>query len=208
MIVFVAVYTFLFFQLLALRCFQHLCRFPQRTFNEVLPYLRIDRRADLEDLLNPVLEDNLRCALGRRRFRKEQMRRLHHAQECIARRTHNSRIFQEWGHAEAERSRMIPNREAGDIADALVTACEEYRMAGVWAHGWLCIWQLRIALLPFSPLPQLSKLHKQMAVDLLDAYGAIETAAERLAFACCGEYHHGLVKDLDELRAPRPLQAF
>src|ERR1700682_1869923 len=97
----------------------HLCRFRDRTFNDVLPYLRRDHAAELEDLLDPIIEESLRLNLERKAFRKEQFKRIHLALECIPQRTRSARVLQEWADTESEKSQKTADEEVSTIASSL-----------------------------------------------------------------------------------------
>ena len=167
-----------------LRCFQ----FSNRTLADVIPYLRLDHATELEDLLDPLKEENLLSALGRKRFRTEQFKRIHLASEIIAQRAHNARVFQEWGDTESKRATHNLNSEAGKNAAALIDACLHYWLNACMIQALLYACYLRIACLPFTQLPQISRLRKDNSFDLIDSYTNIEQSAEQLASACGGEY--------------------
>jgi len=113
---------------MAVACFIHLYRFPDRGFNDLILYLRPDHQSELEDLLDPLKEEKLLSVLGHRHFRKEQLKRIHLTQEIIAQRAHNARVFQEWGYTESKRAIHNLNSEASQTATALIDAA---------AEGWL-----------------------------------------------------------------------
>lgn len=169
-----------------LRLFQ----FPNRTFTDVIPHLRRDHATEFEDLLDPIKEENLLSALGRKRSRTEQFKRIHLASEIVAQRAHNARVFQEWGDTESQRATQNLNFEAADNAAALIDACLDYRLTACMIQARLYAWYLRTALLPFIQLPRISRLRKDNSFDLIDSYTNIKKSAEHLASACGREYRH------------------
>src|SRR5437899_6684753 len=86
-------------------------RFSNRSFNEVVPYLRPDNLESLSELLDATLERYLCLNLELKQFRKEQLKRVRLAHECISRRTRNVVIWQEWADTELKRSRKTGNSE-------------------------------------------------------------------------------------------------
>jgi len=166
----------------------------------VIPYLRPGHQSELEDLLNPLKEENLVSSLGHKRFRKEQLKRIHLAQEVIAQRAHNARVFQEWGYTESRRAIQNLNSEAGECATALIDACFYYRVNACMIQARLYAWYSRMAFLPFIRLPRISGLHKDNFFNLIDSYMNVEQAAQHLASACGGECHHVLTRGLCTVR--------
>src|SRR5262249_48116615 len=190
-----------FFSQCAIAAFlAHLFHFPDRVFSDVIPYLRLHHAAELEDLLDPIKEENLLSALGHRRFRREQLKRLHLAQECIAQRAHNARVFQEWGDTEHGSAIKNLNSEAGERAKTLVDVCLHYRVNAFLLQGTLYAWYLRMAILPFLRLPRVSSLRRPSSFDLMNSYTNLVGAAQHLALACGGECREMLTRSLESLR--------
>jgi hypothetical protein len=170
-----------------------LYRFPDRRFSDVIPYLRPDHQAELLELFDPIKEVNLAEALGHRHFRKEQLRRLHMAQECLAQRSHNTRIFQEWSYNEARRAASMFHLEMSHNANSLTEVCLNYRVSAWGLRLELYSWYLLIALLPFFRVPRISSFRKRPSFDLMESYAAVEQAAEKLASECGRDYKRALV---------------
>lgn len=175
-------------QWIAMACIVRLYRFPDRRFSDVIPYLRPDHQAELLELFDPIKELNLAEALGHRHFRKEQLRRLHMAQECLAQRSHNARIFQEWSYNEARRAASMFNLEMSHNANSLTEVCFNYRVSACGLRLELYSWYLLIAVLPFFRVPRISSFRKRPSFDLIESYAAVEQAAEILASDCGRDY--------------------
>lgn len=184
----------------ALLSVARLFRIPSRSFREVIPYLRPDLQCELDDLLDPLKEDNLATALGHWRFRKEQLKRIHLAQECIAQRIHNARILQEWGRTECDRATKNRDRESATKANALGDACGHYRINAWQIRAELYLRYFRIVVFPFIRLPRLSGLGGDAAFFLIHSYTKVEQAAESLAMACGEECRHMLIRTLHGIR--------
>jgi hypothetical protein len=187
-------------QCVALAYLVRLYRFPGRGFNDVIPYLRHGHQSELQDLLDPIKEENLISALGHKRFRKEQSKRIHLAHEVIAQRAHNARVFQEWGYTESERAIQNLNSEAGENATVLIDACLYYRVNACIVQARLYAWYSRMAFLPFTRVPRISTLGQDNSFNLMDSYKNVQRAAEHLASACGGECRHALVRTLGTMR--------
>jgi hypothetical protein len=184
----------------AIPCLLRLFQFPNRVFADVIPHLRLDHATELEDLLDPLKEENLLSAPGRKRSRTEQFKRIHLACEIMAQRAHNARVFQEWGDTESERALQSLNPEAGKHAEALIDTCLYYRLNACMIQARLYAWCLRMACLPFIQSPRISALGKENSFNLIDSYTNVEQAAEHLATACGVQCHHVLIRTLGTVR--------
>src|SRR5258708_32463698 len=181
---------------LAVITLMHLCRLRRRTFNDVIPYLRRDHTAELEDLLDPVVEESLRFNLARKDFRKEQFKRIHVALECIPQRARSANVLQEWANTESEKSLKTQDEEVRTLASDLQEACAEYRMGAWLICVYLHLWYLKMVLLPFTDVPQISPLRKADSFDLLHSYTRITQLAEGLALVCGGDWCERALTDI------------
>src|SRR5690348_3395554 len=88
-------------------------RFPERTIEDVIPYLRATGLEELQALLDPAVETNFRLVLPRREFSQLQRKRIHLLRECLLRISHNARVLIEWGNLEwqGEEALLSPNQE-------------------------------------------------------------------------------------------------
>jgi hypothetical protein len=169
-----------------------LSRFSGRSRNEVIPYLRTDNREDLEGLLDSTLEQCLSLNLNHTQFCREQLSRIRLSHECIGRRAHNVRIWQEWADTELARSGATGNADVANAAAELVECCAEYRIAASSIQMQLYVWQIKLLVLPFANVPRVARVRKVESFDLLDSYEQIKTSALRLATACGGDFNKQL----------------
>ncbi|HWZ43648.1 MAG TPA: hypothetical protein VNW97_09225 [Candidatus Saccharimonadales bacterium] len=181
-----------FFQVLAVFA----SRVSKRTFYDVLPFLHPDNPGYLEELFDSGKEAALADALGRKRFRRAQIKRIRLALEWLGRRATNAASFQDWGAAEAKRTGTTGNLEVRAAAEELEAACSSYRMAAGVVQRQLQRWLLRLFFLPFSGVPFFAPLKTIESFDLLLSYEKIEEAAVKLAHACGGDYYDLLVEAL------------
>jgi hypothetical protein len=173
-----------------------LSRFSNRTFNDVIPYLRPDHAEQLQEVLNRDLEGHLASNLGQHQFRQTQLKRIGLAQEYIGRRTHNVTILQEWGDTEGGKTRVTFNRDVRSAADKLVVRCAEFRIGASAVQSQLHIWHFKMKLLPSTRVPYISRLRRVDSFDLLESYEEIKEAALKLAEVCGGDYHERLASTL------------
>jgi hypothetical protein len=171
-------------------------RFANRTSNEVIPYLRVENSEDLAGLLDSALERYLSLNLNHRQFRTEQLSRIRLCQECIGRRAHNARIWQEWADTELLRTRATGDEDVARAASELIRCCVEYRIAASAIQLQLYYWQLKLIVLPFAAVPRVSRVRKCDSFDLLTSYEAIKGAAVMLAEACGGNLSERLASVL------------
>src|SRR5216684_2060507 len=185
LVTFGAIFLFRIFLLFA-------SRYSNRSFNEVVSFLRSDQPEQLEELLDRALEASLEVNLSSRQFRREQMRRIRLAYECIDRRTHNVTVFQEWADTELGKTRVTFNREVRTAADKLVIRCAEFRMGASAIKFQLNLWYLKMRFLPSGRVPHISRLRRTDSFDLLGSYDEIKQAALNLAEVCGGEGYEKL----------------
>jgi hypothetical protein len=174
-----------------------LCRFSGRSSNEVIPYLRTDNPEDLAGILDSTVERCLSLNLSQRQFRKEQLQRIRLCNECIGRRAHNVRIWQEWAGTELTRSRSTNNEEVGRAAAELEACCAEYRIAASCIQTQLYFWHLKLLLMPYANVPRVASLRRVDSFDLLNSYERIKAAALILADTCGGEFNEKLALALN-----------
>jgi hypothetical protein len=184
----------LLFFLSVLRLF--LSRFTNRTFSQVIPYLRADHPEIIAELLNPQTEYQLSHALTRKQFRKEQLNRISLTLEHLGRRAHNATVWQEWGDSERRKSRNTHDLEVRAAAENLVESCVEFRIGVSAVQIQLHLWQFKLILLPFAKVPRISRLRKTDEFDLLESYKRIQQAALKLAEACGGDCRERLAQAL------------
>jgi len=171
-------------------------RAPKGGFYDVLPFLHPDNPGYLEELFDSGKEAALADALGRKRFRRAQIKRIRLALEWLGRRASNAASFQEWAAAEAKKTRTTRNLEVRTAAEELEEACSAYRLAAGVIQRQLQRWLVRLFFLPFSRVPNIAPLKTVDAFDLLLAYEQIQGAAVKLARACGGDYYELLVEAL------------
>lgn len=182
------------FLLSVLRLF--LSRFVNRTFDQVIPFLRQDDAATLAELLNSTLEKQLRDILTHRQFRNEQLNRIRLAQERIGCRVHNVTVWQEWADTELSKARISGYEEIRILADKLVVACAEYRIGATAVRTQLRMWQMKLVLLPSGKIPRISRLRRADDFDLLLSYEDIKQFALNLAELCGDDCYERLSEAL------------
>ena len=173
-----------------------LTRITNRTFNNMILYLRPDGEEILRELMDPALERVLAQSLSHKQFREEQLDRIRLTDEYLSHRNHNAKVCQGWGDTELRKARETGDEEIRASADALVVACAEFRIGASSIKFQLHLWQFKLILLPFVRLPRISRLKKVDYFDVFDSYEKIREAALRLAELCGGDYHERLIEAL------------
>lgn len=170
-----------------------LTRITNRSFDNVVPYLRPDGEKILLELMDPSLERFLAQKLGHKQFREKQLERMRLADEYFDHRKHNAIVCQGWGDTEVRNARERGDEDLRAAADALVVACAEFRIGASGAQFQLHMWQYKLILLPFARLPRISRLRKLDYFDVFESYDKIRQAALALAQLCGTDCHNQLL---------------
>src|SRR5580765_529327 len=178
---------------------QFLGKFPQRTADDVAPYLRPAESSELEALLDPGLEANFRMRMSPREFAPWQRRRIHLMREYLLRMSHNALVLIEWGNMEALEQGNNAERcgEKQLLAQELVQAATEFRLYSVLALAKLKLWLILPS--PFSllfPSPSLPSMRHVFGIDALGSYQRLKTAASGLSLAHGLHFHDELLARL------------
>lgn len=169
---------------------------PNRTFDELIQYIRSVRIESLRELVDLAHEGYLRLNLSPASFRELQHNRVHLLREFLKRMSHNARFLQDWATTECERSSKTLNREARSSSKELIALCMAFRLAASIAQFKLLAWSLKIKLLPFAPIPCLAEARRSHDTDWLYTYERIREAANALSLACGPRYTQKLAQVL------------
>ena len=193
---------------------QFLGKFPTRTRDDVSPYLRPTELQELEALLDPVQETNLRFELAPRQFRSWQRKRIHLMREYLLRMSHNALVLTEWGNMELAavgfpaESRPKESVDSGNgisqrdlqrqaLAQELIQAATEFRLYSLMARLKLKLWiVLRLGEWPLLPSPSLPGLRHLSGIDAVSSYHRLREAAGALSLAYGYDYHQELSQRL------------
>ena len=179
---------------------QFLGKFPQRTVDDVAPYLRPAESSELEALLDPGQEANFRMRMSPREFAPWQRRRIHLLREYLLRMSHNALVLIEWGNMEAiepgnDGAEALLQRQS--LAKELVQAATEFRLYSVLALAKLKLWLvLPSSLNLLFPSPSLPSMRHVFGIDALDSYHRLRTAAGGLSLAHSRHFHDELLARL------------
>ena len=154
-----------------------LLRFPGRTIDDVVAFLRPVDVEQAEALLDPTTDVELRWNLDPATFCEVQRKRMHMYLELVRRMAHNSRVLVELGNR-GEYSR--DEREA-DLIGALQREAVTVRL-----YSLLTIIRMRV-LLAIRPMsaPSLAKLRSIKNVDGLSSYKALRAASTAIFEEYC-----------------------
>ena len=172
-------------------------KFPQRTIEDVTPFLRPAEFQELESLLDPAQEANFRIRMAPREFAEWQRRRIHLLREYLLRMCHNSLVLIEWGNMESSAKDAALGEERQLLAQELVQAATEFRLYSILALAKLKLWLVLPPtlnlLLPSLSLPSMRHL---FGIDALGSYQRLKTAASCLSLAYDASIHQQLVERL------------
>jgi hypothetical protein len=174
-------------------------KFPQRTIEDVTPFLRPAELQELESLLDPGQEASFRIRMAPREFAEWQRRRIHLLREYLLRMCHNSLVLIEWGNMES----LSPAKDAAlgegrrRLAQELVQAATEFRLYSILALAKLKFWLILPSTLSLLlPSPSLPSLRHLFGIDALGSYQRLKTAASGLSLAYNASFHQQLVERL------------
>jgi len=170
---------------------QFMGRFPRRTMEDVMPYLRPAEFEELEALLDPAHEVNFRLRLSAPEFRSWQRKRIHLMREYLLRMSHNSLVLIEWGNMEltGEAGSRSGSAETQALAEELVQAATEFRLYSFLALAKLKLWIIFGVGISAS-LPGLRNL---FGIDSIGSYHRLKAAAGALGLAHGSEFHQALI---------------
>ena len=176
---------------------QSLGKFPERTFNDVTPFLRPADPQELESLLNPSQEVNFRLRMPDQEFADWQRKRLHRMREYLLRMSHNALVLIEWGNMEAtknEGGEAARCSERRQMAQELVQAATEFRLYSMLALAKITAWLILPSPLKFLlPSPSLPALRNVFGIDALGSYERLKSAAGGLSLAYDLNFHEDLI---------------
>jgi hypothetical protein len=176
---------------------QLLGKFPQRTIDDVAPYLRPAESSELEALLDPAQEANFRMRMSPQEFAPWQRRRIHLLREYLLRMSHNALVLIEWGNMESLTETRDPEQSQKKqlLAKELVQAATEFRLYSLLALVKLKFWLvLPSPLSSLFPSPSLPQMRHLFGIDALGSYERLKTAASGLSLAYNNHFHDELVE--------------
>ena len=159
-------------------------RFPSRTIDDVIGYLRpVDLEA-ARSLMDPVLEGCLRRDLSATEFRSTQRKRTLLYIEIMKRMFHNAGILVEW--ASTESGRM--NGETLGPAQHVHHEAVQVRAFTLFTIIKLRVWLvMKVYSWRIFPAPSLAGTHDSGGVEALEGYDRLKTAATYLFLKLKGE---------------------
>jgi hypothetical protein len=164
-----------------------------------LPFvLRRTNLEQLEQLLDPGAEADLRRGMSGRAFKRVQAHRLRSAQEQAGRLSHNATALQSWGNYEY---RKIRDKNPADFTDDEHATIRVIRLASrvkrmtLVMRAKIVAWQILLHM-PLIPLPRLADLRELLGRDILDAYQSLSSAAGQLGLSQGREKYEGLLAAL------------
>src|SRR5215831_11881450 len=109
-------------------------KYPKRTIEDVMPFLRSAEHDELESLLDPARETNFRLRMSPQEFAEWQRRRIHLLREYLLRMSHNALVLIEWGNMEAiepGNDDLHAALQRQVLAKEMVQAATEFRLYSI-----------------------------------------------------------------------------
>jgi hypothetical protein len=147
--------------------------------------LRAVNLEQLEKLLDPAEEANLRKTMSHRAFRRTQLSRLGFAMEQAKRLAHNAAILETWANQEFTKKLIFKSRSNFDSADhavlRVIQNADEIRRQTLLMMSKIFVWRVMLtARIAFMPVPRLADLRELLGYDLLETYESLTSAAGQL----------------------------
>jgi len=173
-------------------------KFPKRTLEDVMPFLRPAEYQEIEALMDPGHETAFRLRMSPDEFTGWQRRRIHLMREYLLRMSHNALVLIEWGNMETlkeEEKGPAHCREKRLLAQELVQAATEFRLYSMLALSKLKLWLILPSSISFLlPSPSLPSLRNVFGIDALRTYQRLKAAASGLSLAYNNHFHDELVE--------------
>jgi hypothetical protein len=151
--------------------------FPDRTADDVVDFLLPVDLEKAEILLDATVENDLRCDLSRREFRKLQRKRIHLYVAFVHRMAHNAAVLIDWANREAEGR----DEHAALLARDLQQIAVEVRLYSLLTLIKLRLWLLiRLDSWQVLPAPSLYEVREVGGILGLESYDRLKTAASFL----------------------------
>src|ERR1043166_4861636 len=117
-------------------------KFPKRTLEDVMPFLRPAEYQEIEALMDPGHETAFRLRMSPNEFAGWQRRRIHLLREYLLRMSHNALVLIEWGNMETFTTGNDAEtvRQKHLLAQELVQAATEFRLYSFIALVKLKLW--------------------------------------------------------------------
>jgi hypothetical protein len=160
--------------------------------------LRHTNLEQLEQLLDPGAEADLRRGMSGTAFRRFQSHRLRSALEQAGRLSHNATVLQSWANYEYKK---IGDKNPAEFSDEdhatiqLIRLASRVKRMTLMMRAKITVWKLMLYL-PVVPLPRLADLRELLGADILDSYQSLTSAAGQLGLSQGREKYEHLLAAL------------
>lgn len=173
-----------------------LCRLPEYSATDVLPFLHSIDLETLYGTFHPEAEDAFRQKLSPREFREVQWKRFHLGIHYCSMILDNCRVLQGWTRYERRNSWSYLGEKQQDMLRELRTTCVQCRLSSAVIRLRLRWWLVRMRLFPWVAPPSFAALLKVGSADMIAFYDKIREAAELFSAAYGENYHERLMEVL------------
>jgi len=148
---------------------ERLFRFPARNMSNLVAASRQLRQPDIDELFDPLKEQNLYESLSAASLRKLQQERIHIAFEYERRMAFNVSLIQAVAYTEKERCARLGEKDAqkDELIKGIIELCVMFRIYSLVVLARLAFW---IVLGRILPEKRISKLRRVSALDGVTIY--------------------------------------
>lgn len=155
----------------------------ERTLRDVLAFIRHLVVENLQNLLHPEIEHHIRTSASQEQFRLTQWKRISLTLQYLRDLGDNASLLYAWAKYERKLSIRFPDSDRRRASTNLITACVQLRYCAFRMRVTLHWWLIRMAFLPFLPLPSFKHLEQQGSFNVFAFYDQMKRAAGELSLA-------------------------
>jgi len=175
-------------------------RFPERTIRDVYPFYRRVEGEVLAGAFRPGPDAEFNAAFGPVEFKRWQSKRIHLGMHLCRDIAANCRLLIGWAAFERNQIGSALPDELKQGLRAFQVSCEHARMAA-FAVRFRLRWRLiRMAMIPFLPLPSFNTLMEH-SNTLIEFYKSTEVLANALSLGYGEEVHQNMLAVLGTLES-------
>ena len=174
-------------------------RFPERTIRDVYPFFRRVEGEVLAAAFRPGPEAEFRAAFGPVEFKRWQSKRIHLAMHLCRDISANCRLLIGWAAFERNQNGSVLPGELKEGMRRFQVSCEHSRTAAFAVRFRLRLRLIRMAMMPFLPVPSFSTLVEH-SNTLIEFYSTTEVVAKALSLVYGEEVHQNMLAVLGTVK--------
>lgn len=174
-------------------------RFPERTIRDVYPFYRRVEGEVLAAAFRAGPEAEFRAAFGSGEFKRWQSKRIHLAMHLCRDISANCRLLIGWAAFERNQNVSGLPDELKEGLRGFQVSCEHSRTAAFAVRFRLRLRLIRMAMMPFLPVPSFSTLVEH-GNTLIEFYSTAELLANALSLGYGEEVHQNMLAVLGTVK--------